>query len=343
MKQFRLIAALLVLLLSAMAFVACNGGQTTESTPSDTTAEGSGAATETPTDAPADKVEVTLTVKDQEGNPMAEAVLTILPANGESESATLTADSEGTVQVSLPEGRYTVRFDILPKYVLGIDTTITVAAGMAPVVLEVTDNTPNGSEERPFVILENTVTVKIPAGLTYHFTLFGANNRTLTLNDPAAEVIYNDSTYKPDAEGKISVRMKTASPRDPSFFAVTNTSAEEKEMTVVILSDSGAMDNPIVIEQLDETLIAKVPQDGMVYYKWTATATGTVTVLSSDTINNISLNNLTTFQVSDFSGGAESVSLDVNEGDEITVVVSVLGGDKQAEYNEVSFKLSMGG
>ena len=62
-----------------------------------------------------------------------------------------------------------------------------------------------------------------------------------------------------------------------------------------------------------------------------------------DTINNISLNNLTTSQVSDFSNGAESVSLDVSEGDEITVVVSVLGGDKQAEYNEVSFKLSMGG
>jgi len=149
MKQFRLIAALLVLLLSAMAFVACNGGQTTESTPSDTTAEGNGAATETPTDAPADKVEVTLTVKDQEGNPMAEAVLTILPANGEGESATLTADSEGTVKVSLPVGEYTVRFDVLPEYVLGIDTTITVAAGMEPVVLEVTDNTPNGSEERP--------------------------------------------------------------------------------------------------------------------------------------------------------------------------------------------------
>lgn len=341
MKLIRILL-ILTLTVSLLAVTACDKNKP-DNTPEDTTVGGEEITTEAPTEAPAAKVEVTLTVKDQEGNPMAEAVLTILPANGEGESATLTADSEGTVKVSIPEGEYTVRFDVLPEYVLGIDTAITVAAGMEPVVLEVTDNTPNGSEERPFVIPDDTVTVKIPAGVTYHFTLFGANNRTLTLNDPAAEVIYNDTTYKPDAEGKISVRMKTESPRDPSFFAVTNTSAEEKEMTVVILSDPGAMDNPIVIEQLGETLTAKVPQDGMVYYKWTATATGTVTVLSSDTINNISLNNLTTSQVSDFSNGAESVSLNVTEGDEITVVVSVLGGDKQAEYNEVSFKLSMGG
>lgn len=343
MKQFRLIVALLVLLLSAMAFVACNGGQTTESTPSDTTAEGNGAATETPTDAPAHKVEVTLTVKDQEGNPMAEAVLTILPANGEGESATLTADSEGTVKVSLPEGEYTVRFDVLPEYVLGIDTTITVAAGMEPVVLEVTDNTPNGSEERPFVINEDSLTVTVPAGETYHFTFFGGYNRTLHVTDAGVEILFRDETYTPDENGSIAVRIITDSPRDHAYVAITNKNGDTRDITLTLVSDPGAMDNPIAIEQLGETITARVPQDGMVYYKWTATATGTVTVLSSDTINNISLNNLTTSRVSDFSNGAESVSLDVTEGDEITVVVSVLGGDKQAEYNEVSFKLSMGG
>lgn len=343
MKQFRLIAALLILLLSAMAFVACNRDQTTESTPSDTTTEeGSGAATEAPTEAPESKVEVTLTVKDQDGNPMAEAVVTILPAAEEGESATLTADNEGKITVTLTEGDYTVRFDVLPEYVLGIDTALTVAAGMEPVVLEVIDNTPNGSVDRPFVIPDNTVTVKIPAGETYHFTLFGANNRTLTMNDPDAEVFYNDSTYKPDAEGKIAIRMKTESPRDHSFFAVTNTSAKEREMTVVILSDPGAMDNPIVIETLGEAVTVNVPQDGMVYYRWAAPAAGTLTVTSADTINNISLNNLATSKVTDFSNGAESVSLEVAEGDTITIVVSVIGGDKQAETNPVTFTLTLG-
>ena len=172
--------------------------------------------------------------------------------------------------------------------------------------------------------------------------LFGANNRTLTMNDPAAEVFYNNSTYKPDAEGKIAIRMKTESARAPSFFAVTNTSAEEKEMTVTILSDPGAMDNPIVIETLGEAVTANVPRDGMVYYRWTATATGKLTVTSADTINNISLNNLANSKVTDFSNGAESVSLEVAEGDTITIVVSVIGGDKQAETNPVTFTLTLG-
>jgi hypothetical protein len=66
-----------------------------------------------------------------------------------------------------------------------------------------------------------------------------------------------------------------------------------------------------------------------------------LTVRSTDTINNISLNNLTTSQVSSFTEGKESETLAVSEGDEITIVVSVLGGDKNAEYNPVSFSLTL--
>ena len=340
MKIIKILLAL-ALSVSLLAVTACDK-DTPSDTTEDTTVTGEEATTETPTEAPAAKVEVTMTVKDQDGNPMAEAVVTILPTAEEGESATLTADNEGKITVTLTEGDYTVRFDVLPEYVLGIDTALTVVAGMEPVVLEVIDNTPNGSVDRPFVIPDDTATVKIPAGETYHFTLFGANNRTLTMNDPAAEVFYNDSTYKPDAEGKIAIRMKTESARDHSFFAVTNTSAEEREMTVVILSDPGAMDNPIVIETLGEAVTANVPRDGMVYYRWAAPAAGTLTVTSADTINNISLNNLATSKVTDFSNGAESVSLEVAEGDIITIVVSVIGGDKQAETNPVTFTLTLG-
>jgi hypothetical protein len=342
MKHSRLIALLLILLLSVAALVACDGKKPADTTPSDTTVGENEQPTEAPTEAPAAKVNVTLTVKDQDGNPMAEAVMTILPVSGEGESATLNANAEGTVTVSLPAGDYTVRFDVLPEYVLGIDTAITVTVGMEPVVLEVMDNTPDGSAEHPFVISGDTLTVTVPAGVTYHFALFGANNRTLTVTDPDAEITYKDTVYTPDGDGKIAVRMSTESPREHSFFALTNKGSVDKEMNVTILSDPGAMDNPIVVESVGETITAQVPQDGMVYYRWTATANGTLTVSSPDTINNISLNNLATSQVSDFTNGGESVSLTVSEGDVITIVVSVLGGDKQAETNPVSFTLTLG-
>ena len=339
MKQFRILL-ISVLAVSLLAMTACTGGDTTDPSTEETTAVSTEATTEAPTAAPAEKVNVKLTVKDQDGNLMPEAVLTILPVSGEGESATLTADSEGTVTVTLPEGDYTVRFDVLPEYVLGIDTALTVQTGMDPVVLEVRNNKPDGSVDRPYVVSEDSVTTMIPSGETYHFTLFGANNRTLTLTDPDTEVFYNNNTYKPDEEGKIAVRMSTESPRDHSFFAVTNTGSEDREITVTILSDPGAMDNPILIESLDTSITAHVPQDGMVYYRWTAASAGTLKVSSADTINNISLNNLSTSQVTDFSGGAESISMTVSAGDTITIVVSVIGGDKQAETNSVTFTLT---
>jgi hypothetical protein len=341
MKHSRLIALLLILLLSVAALVACDGKKPADTTPSDTTVGENEQPTEAPTEAPAAKVNVTLTVKDQDGNPMAEAVMTILPVSGEGESATLNANAEGTVTVSLPAGDYTVRFDVLPEYVLGIDTPLSVTEGMEPVVLEVTDNTPNGSADRPFVIGEDSMTVTVPAGVTYNFTLFGGYNRTLTVVDAGAEITYKEEIYAPDADGRIAVPIVTDSPRDHAFFALTNKSGEAREITVTVVSAPGAMDNPIVIEALGESVTAQVPQDGMVYYKWVATATGTVTVSSADTINNVSINNLTTSQVSDFSAGAASVSLGVTEGDEITIVVSVIGGDTQAEFNSVSFTLTI--
>ena len=128
MKQIRLSLTLLLLLsLVTCVLLGCNGDQPADTTATDDTAvQVTEAPTEAPTDAPTVKVDVTLTIKDQDGAPMTEAVITILPENGEGESASLTANEEGTVTVSLPEGEYTVRFDILPEYVLGIDTKITV-------------------------------------------------------------------------------------------------------------------------------------------------------------------------------------------------------------------------
>ena len=340
MKLVRILF-ILALAVSLLAVSACDK-DTPSDTSEDTTAAGEEATTEAPTEAPAAKVEITLTVKDQDGNAMPEAVLTILPASEEGESATLTADNEGTVTVTLPEGEYTVRFDVLPEYVLGIDTKITVKAGMEPVALEVIDNTPNGSEERPFVINEDSLTVTVPAGETYHFTLFGGYNRTLHVTDVGAEILFRDQTYAPDENGSIAVRIVTDSPRDHAYVALTNKSGDSREITLTLVSDPGAMDNPIVIETLGEAITANVPQDGMVYYRWTATAAGKLTVTSADPINNISLNNLANSKVTDFTNGAESVTLEVAEGDTITIVVSVIGGDKQAETNPVTFTLTLG-
>ncbi len=325
------LAALLVCLLAS-----CGGKTPVESTPAETTA-----SEETTALAEEARVNVSLSVVDQDGNSITEAVITVLPDSEDGESAMLNTDGEGKCSVTMPVGSYTVRFDVLPEYVLGIDTPITVTEGMEPVILTVTNNTPNGTEERPFVINESTATVTIPAGETYHFTLFGGNNRTLTVESPDAEITYNGEVYTPDENGVVSARLVTESQRDHAFFALKNTGSEAREITVSVLSDPGSMDNPIVIEALGDAITANVPQDGMVYYKWTATASGTLKVSSSDSINNISLNNISTSRVSDFTAGKEFETLTVSEGDTVTVVVSVIGGDRNADFNPVTFTLTL--
>ena len=236
----------------------------------------------------------------------------------------------------------TNEYEMMPGQEIVKDPKITVKAGMEPVALEVMDNTPNGSEERPFVINEDSLTVTVPAGETYHFTLFGGYNRTLHVTDAGAEILFRDQTYAPDENGSIAVRIVTDSPRDHAYVALTNKNGDTREITLTLVSDPGAMDNPIVIETLGEAITANVPQDGMVYYRWTATAAGKLTVTSADAINNISLNNLANSKVTDLTNGAESVTLEVAEGDTITIVVSVIGGDKQAETNPVTFTLTLG-
>ena len=64
-------------------------------------------------------------------------------------------------------------------------------------------------------------------------------------------------------------------------------------------------------------------------------------VASADSINNISLNNVTTSHVSNFTEGNETETLPVKAGDQITVVVSVIGGDRGAEHNPVTFTLTL--
>ena len=335
MKQMTKYIALLALCIALASLASCAGKTPDETRPAETTApeEITTRATET-------RVDVQLAVVDQDGQAVSEAVFTILPDREDGESATLNTDAEGKCSVSLPIGGYSVRFDVLPEYVLGVDTPIAVTENMDPVTLTVTDNTPNGTEERPFVISESTTSVTVPAGATYYFTLFGGNNRTLTVEDENAEITYNGTAYTPDETGAVSVRLVTESMREHVLFGLSNKSGEDREMTMTILSDPGTMDNPIVIEA-GQSVTANVPKDGMVYYQYTATADGTLQVSSADSINNISLNNVTTSRVSDFTEGAESESLPVAAGDVVTVVVSVIGGDPNAEANAVTFTLTL--
>ncbi len=309
--------------------------ETTPTTSEETTAAETTAA----------EVSVTITVKNQKGTAMAGAVLVITPVSDDPyetpASTNATTDEAGVAALTLTVGEYHIEFDNLPEYHVAGRTSLTVAEGMETVALEVTDNTPDGSEEHPFFINTETTTVTLPAGATLHYSLFGGDRRSLTLTEPAVELILNGQTLSPDENGRITTPISGASERDHVYFALKNTSDAALELTITITSEPGTLSNPFSITTLGEPVVAEIPKDTMLYYTFTATETGTLVVTSADAINNISLNNLANSISSGFTSGAETVTLDVSAGDQISIVVSTVGGDTSAATQTVTFTLTM--
>lgn len=317
----------------------CGEAVTTASQGSDTTA----AETTPQTEAPLAQVDVTLTVKDQNGNLIPAAIIRLTPAKGE--DMLVTTNAEGSVTTKLTVGDYTLTYDELPDNCIGGTSMLTVVEGMAPVSLEIIDNTPDGTETHPFFINEDSTTFDFPAETTYNFTMFSGDRRTLVLNSATAEIVMNGTTYKPDENGRIAIRITSEKQQDHTSFTVKNLSAEAQSFTLLIESDPGSFDNPIAVTALDTAITANVPKDLTVYYTWTATVAGELVMTSADKANNICLNNITNFKTTNFTNGAESVSVLVAVGDQVTISVSALNiqtpDDEDPNNTPITFTLTV--
>ncbi len=325
-----LVAALLVI-------TACGGDDSPADTSADSPADDTPADSVTETESPAPiDVDVSLSVKDQKGTPIADAVLVVTDAEGQT-LQTLTTNAEGTVAVTLAEGTYTVSFDTLPEYHLAGSTSITVAEGMAPMVLEVTNNTPDGSEAHPFFINENETTFSFAADTTYYFTMFGGDRRSVVIENPNVELTFNGVTHKPDANGVIKLPLVVDGAQNHINYSVK--SAKAQDVTIKIESEPGSTDNPMVAE-LDKDITVEVPKDTIMYFSYIAYHTGTLTLTSSDAINNISITNRSTSETTNFSAGStEPITVNICAGDQVSIAVSVIGGDTSAESQTVTFRL----
>ena len=346
MKQTRKLTALFlgVLMATTVAMTAC------DSEPDNTPSETTGAVvdtvpetkpeTEPETEAPATTVSVSLTVKEEDGTPVPAAVLRILSADDdEAEPTVATTDNAGVANVTLAVGAYTVTFDTLPEMFVGGTTALTVEEGMEPVTIEVINNTPDGSEEHPFFISEDSNSAVIPAGASHYFTMFSGDRRSIVVDNANIEITMNGVIYKPDeTTGRVTVRISSDNPQEHAKFVITNTSTADQTLTIAIASDLGSLDNPIVVTALDE-ITASVPKGLTVYYQWTATETGTLQVTSETPSNDISLHNKTGGQSSSSTAGGKSTSVAVKAGD--VIAINVAANTSANQITEVIFTLSM--
>ncbi len=326
MKKTTKITALLlcVLVATSVAMTACDGEGSETDTPTESVSE-TISATESETDPVPVDVQVTVNVKEEDGTPVSGAVMRILwneDYDDEWEPVLVTTDATGAATVTLPEGDYTVTFDTLPDMFVGGSTRLMVAEGMEAVTIEVINNTPDGTENHPFFLGEYSTSVELPAGASHHFKMFNGDRRTLVVKGSTSmKLELSGETYLPDENGCISIRI-TGNPEDHVQFSLSNTTEAILPLTILLESDPGALENPLVIAEGQTEVTASVPQGMTMYYAWTATMDGTLEVTSENTANDISLHNKTSGQSTSSTDGGQKASVAVKAGDVVFIHVA---------------------
>ncbi len=281
------------------------------------------------------QVEVSFAVFNQYGKAMENAMLTLQSvAGGVPQNAVV--DAGGGCKLTLVPGEYQVILEDLPEYHIPDVSTITVQEGMGLVELTVTDNTPNGTENRPFFIGDEETSYHFAANEELWFHVRRGSDRSVIIQNPNVQVTLDGKLLTPDDAGQIVIRPESGDSRDYISFSVKNLDSTEQDVSVKLMSDPGTSQNPYIVDSLGQLIEVQVPADGSVCYKYVATAAGDLVLTTSNKGSSISMNNLMSYRDTGFSAGEETITIPVEVGDEVLITVSTTDGS-----TEVSFTLSM--
>ncbi len=320
MKKFKKLAALLLALCMTVGFgVACGGG--TESS--------SGAESSTATEAT-----LTIEVVTETGEKV-EGILFEIKKSTAKRPQELTTDADGKATYTGELADYVLtNLGGIPAYYgndewVGSIQNLTLSENTT-LTLILYDTSPNGSKERPFHFVidveseTNTIETTIPANTTYHFDHYKSTGQSMLIRSEHVEVTYKEITYKP-VNGVLSVPLNARDTNEVVYFTLTNTSDSELTLSMELLSNAvvGSIERPFDLTLGDTT--AAVKGTDAVYYRWTATAAGTLTVDCKDATATLVLENNTQSVVSN------DLTVSVKENDVVYIVLSVKDADENTD------------
>lgn len=281
------------------------------------------------------EVDYLIRLSDDAGNPIAGAVLHIL-YNGELID-TVTTNENGVWEGVIETGTYFISYEVIPEGYLATQSTLNVTKTSTEFDLVLVDNTPVGTIDRPFVPQSGASDWTIPAGETVYFAIPHPGIRALKIAGTGITMITDADTFTTDA-GDIEIMIVEDDTFSSYRFSLKGSESADTVATITLASPLGSTDNPIEISETGSDVTATVTKGGKIYYKWTATANGTLTVTSAQNYNNIDLQNTMTSTSSGFSNGAESVSIAVSEGDVIVICVASLS---EEDASSITFALTI--
>ncbi len=284
----------------------------------------------------------TVTVKDADENPVSGVKIKLIKEYKNGSRKTVveeTTDADGKIGGNILPDSYIVEASELPRgwYLTENQTKIEISEASNAHILNAVDNNPAGTEADPHFLGDENFVESFVAGETLYFFVKGAIY--VEISTPGASLTYKGETYTTES-GKISVLLDApASENDRTVFYVTNTQDGENVITLVPVAIPGSTGNPFGFE-IGESVSAVVDRDGTVYYEWTATEDGTLTLSCATAKNNIFMTNLTNSKTTGFTDGNASdlepdvIDISLSKGDTVRVAVSYSFGTNNPDTEE---------
>lgn len=208
---------------------------------------------------------------------------------------------------------------------------------------------PVGHERNPFQAnggMEE-FEVNVPAESEFHVQLFRADGITLRIEEPNAYLVIDEKHYSPNSKGVIEAQIKNEDVTTATNLIIGNTGVTEVTIKVQLLLPQGTFSNPHEGKLGENNVTVEADNAQGVYYSWTASADGILTVTVTNTPAekfDIQLYNLNSYAVRTLgeeeltdADGNRYVSVKVSAGDVISIgYMSV--PDESYNYPEVTVK-----
>ena len=281
-------------------------------------------------------VDYTINLKDEKGNAVVGVLISLLQ---EQETVvTSTTDDDGKISGEIVPGEYKVVMEGFADgwYSASNGAIIEITEEECTFDFVAIDNNPDGSEEKPFYLGDESIGKTFAAGATYNYFSRGVSSRYLVIENANAKVTYNGTEYLPE-NGVIRVSIAgTTDTNSTTPFTVTNTANTENMITVAFESLPGTQANPFEAK-LDIPQTVTLPdEDGVVYYTWTATGNGIFMLHCESEGSNIMMYNTTSYVVTGYTDGGHSLYLSVSEGDVVSITVG-----RKATASQLTFRFSL--
>ena len=287
-------------------------------------------------------VSVSFTLMDQDEVPLKGVDVYFYKGSATTPAYTGKSDANGSFTTEILTGLYRVEYNInnSDAYYLANTSSVTIIESSKNVKLSFTNTTPNGSVARPYAPGIETNEYTIAAGESANFIVYRAVNLFAEIQGAGIKVVYGESEYTPDENGKISFALLGEDTNSVERFVVENIGDSAAQVSITINSRPGTQGNPIVVESLETPVTAEgIVKDYMVYYRYIATEAGELSLTLSGESAYASMLNARNSRVTSTEEIAGNViKLDVEAGDEILINVTVT---KEGIQVDVSFTLAL--